>query len=203
MANSPQLDEQWQQIIYKVMTATVGPRPIAWVSSKDRQNHINLAPFSFFNVASVNPPILAFSTINASDQQAKDTANNLRQHPECVFNIFGEPLVNEMNQTCAPLAADEDEFAFAGLAKADMPKVSVPRVAAAPFAFGCVLHDIYSFGEHAGAGQLIMARVVSVYADPEYWDGKHVDMDKLQLVGRMVGDDYVRTADRFALKRPS
>src|SRR5690554_2180956 len=127
--------------IYRLFSGTICPRPIAWVATRDAEGRTNLAPFSFFNVVSVAPPVLGFSPLLNGEGQPKDTLRNLEQVPECVVHISGEVLVEAMNTTSASLPAGEDEFDLAGLVKVAMPGLSVPRVAAAPVAFGCRVRE--------------------------------------------------------------
>lgn len=189
--------------LYRLFSGGIAPRPIAWVSTIDAAGNANLAPFSFFTVASVNPPVLAFSPLRGGEGQTKDTLNNLKDVGECIIHIGGEALSEALNATSASLAADSDEFEHAGLAKTTMPPLTVPRIVGAPLAFGCRLHDIVSFGDQPMAGALILAEVVVIHAAPDIWDGRHVDNDVLRAVGRMAGSDYARTDSLFSLERPS
>ncbi|MBD3896698.1 flavin reductase family protein [Halomonas sp. ML-15] len=189
--------------LYRLFTGSIAPRPIAWVSSADAASTANLAPFSFFNVASVAPPVLVFSPLLNGQAEAKDTLNNLTAVPECVIHIGGEVLAEALNVTSASLAPEQDEFEHAGLAKVAMPPLQVPRIAEAPVAFGCRVRDIMRFGEGPMAGNLVIAEVVAIHADPAVWNGRHVDLDVLKPIGRLAGSDYLRASDRFALSRPT
>lgn len=189
--------------LYRLLSGSVCPRPIAWVSTQDKHGNANLAPFSFFNVASIDPPILAFSPLLDGSAQPKDTLRNLAEVDECVVHIGTEGLVDALNTTSASLPRGEDEFTLAGLEKAAMPGVRVPRIAAAPVAFGCKLVDVVRFGDRPLAGSLVLAQVVAIHIDDALWDGRHVDMEALQPIGRLAGSDYVRITDRFAIERPS
>lgn len=189
-------------VIYRLLSGSICPRPIAWVATQDTHGNTNLAPFSFFNVASVTPPILAFSPLLNGNAQPKDTLHNLSEVAECVVHVGSEALIEALNTTSASLPAGQDEFLLAGLDKAEMPGVSVPRIASAPVAFGCKLYDLIRFGDQPLAGSLVLAQVVSIYMDDAVWDGRHVHIDALKPVGRLAGSDYVRCTDRFALERP-
>ncbi|TDB04274.1 flavin reductase family protein [Halomonas marinisediminis] len=189
--------------IYRLFSGSICPRPIAWVSTLDGQGNANLAPFSFFNVVSVNPPVLGFSPLLDGDANPKDTIRNLEQVGECVVHISGEGLVQEMNATSAGLEHGDDEFIHAGLEKVAMAGVSVPRVAGAPVAFGCRLREIIRFGDQPLAGNLVLAEVVSIHVDDAVWDGRHVSVEGLRPLGRMAGNDYARCSDRFAVERPA
>ncbi|MDX1466688.1 MAG: flavin reductase family protein, partial [Halomonas sp.] len=175
--------------IYRLFSGSICPRPIAWVSTRDAAGNDNLAPFSFFNVVSVNPPVLGFSPLLDGDGNPKDTIRNLGEVAECVVHIGGEGLVEELNATSAGLPRGEDEFSHAGLDKHPMPGVSVPRVAGAPVAFGCRLREIIRFGDQPLAGNLVLAEVVSIHVDDAIWDGRHVDREGLRPIGRMAGSD--------------
>ena len=189
-------------VLYRLLSGSVCPRPIAWVATQDKRGNANLAPFSFFNVASIDPPVLAFSPLLDGSAQPKDTLRNLNEVEECVVHVGTEGLSEALNTTSASLPRGEDEFVLAGLEKAAMPGVSVPRIAAAPVAFGCKLVDVIRFGDRPLAGSLVLVQVVAIHADNSVWDGRHVNMEILQPIGRLAGSDYVRITDRFALERP-
>ena len=189
--------------LYRLFSGSICPRPIAWVSTLDRDGNANLAPFSFFDVVSVNPPVLGFSPILDGDGNPKDTIRNLGQVPECVVHISGEGLVEEMNATSAGLPHHGDEFLHVGLEKVAMPGVSVPRVAGAPVAFGCRLREIMRFGDQPLAGNLVLVEVVSIHVDDAIWNGRHVSAERLRPIGRMAGNDYARTTDQFEVERPA
>ncbi|AZM96857.1 flavin reductase family protein [Vreelandella venusta] len=199
------LDEQPLSagVIYRLLSGSVCPRPIAWVSTQDKDGNTNLAPFSFFNVASVNPPILAFSPLLDGSGRPKDTLRNLTELAECVVHIGNETLIEALNTTSASVPPEQDEFLLAGLEKAEMPGISVPRIAGAPVAFGCKLRDLIRFGDQPLAGSLVLAEIVAMHIDDAIWDGRHINMDMLKPVGRLAGSDYVRISDRFALERPA
>ncbi|WKD27291.1 flavin reductase family protein [Halomonas sp. KG2] len=199
------LDEQPLSagVIYRLLSGSVCPRPIAWVSTQDKNGNTNLAPFSFFNVASVNPPILAFSPLLDGSGLPKDTLRNLTELAECVVHIGNETLIEALNTTSASVPPEQDEFLLAGLEKAEMPGISVPRIAGAPVAFGCKLRDLIRFGDQPLAGSLVLAEIVAIHIDDAIWDGRHINMDVLKPVGRLAGSDYVSISDRFALERPA
>lgn len=190
-------------IIYRLLSGSICPRPIAWVATQDLDGHANLAPFSFFNVASVNPPVLAFSPLLDGNATSKDTVRNLEELPECVVHIGSEALIEALNTTSASLPRNEDEFELAGLEKAPMTGITVPRIAASPVAFGCKLYELIRFGDQPLAGTLVLAQVVSIHIDESLWDGRHVNIDLLKPIGRLAGNDYVRVTDRFAIERPA
>ncbi|SFH81260.1 flavin reductase family protein [Modicisalibacter xianhensis] len=189
--------------VYRLLSGAIAPRPIAWVSTVDAEGNANLAPFSFFNVASVDPPVLAFAPLLDDRAMPKDTVRNLETVRECVVHIGSEDLIEALNATSATLPPDGDEFTHAGLGKAPLGELKPPRIAEAPIAFGCRVRDVLSFGDRPRSGRLVLAEVVAIHADPGVWDGRHVSREALRPVGRLAGADYVRTTDVFALERPS
>nr|WP_245800555.1 flavin reductase family protein [Natrinema saccharevitans] len=122
--------------LYRILSSAVVPRPIAWVSTTDGDGVDNLAPYSFFTVASVDPPVLLFAPVDGADG-FKDTPRNARDTGEFVVNLVTEDLAEAMNETSATLPAAESEFDHAGLERAASSAVDVPRVAGAKVAFEC------------------------------------------------------------------
>jgi len=112
----------------------VGPRPIGWISSRDREDRLNLAPYSFFNAFNYKPPIIGFASIGY-----KDTVRNIEQTGEFAWNLATRPLAGAMNRTSASVPPDTDEFALAGLTPAPSRVIAVPRVAESPVSFECRL----------------------------------------------------------------
>ena len=108
------------------------PRPIGWISTRSAAGAVNLAPYSFFNAFNYVPPIIGFASIGA-----KDTLRNIEETGEFVWNLVTRPLAEQMNQTCAPVGPEVNEFDLAGLASAPSKQVAVPRVALSPVAFEC------------------------------------------------------------------
>lgn len=144
--------------MYPLLTASVAPRPIAWVSTLSTEGVPNLAPYSFFTVACTDPAILSITSVGR-----KDTWRNVVDSGEFVVNIGSESLMEVMNATSAPFAPEVDEFAAVGLTPAASDVVSVPRVAEAPIAFECVRHDVIDLGTSA----MLLGRVVSVSVEDE------------------------------------
>ena len=183
--------------LYRTLAGAVVPRPIAWVSSASDAGVDNLAPFSFFNVVCVDPPLVAFSASDREDG-LKDTPANVREREEFVVNVVTEGLAEAMNATSGTYDEDESEFDAAGVERADSTVVSPPRVADAKVAFECRLYDFLDLG----TSSLVIGEVVYVHvADEVTTDGK-VDTRKLDAVGRLAGNLYCRTDDRFRMERP-
>jgi flavin reductase (DIM6/NTAB) family NADH-FMN oxidoreductase RutF len=144
---------------YGWMISTILPRPIAWVSTMSADGRTNLAPFSFFQGITANPPTLMFVPVNTRDGTKKDTVRNIEEVPEFVVNLVSFALAGQMNQTAAMLPYGESEFAAFGIASAPSTGVRPPRVAAAPVAFECTLDRIIALGEGPLAANIVLGRI--------------------------------------------
>jgi flavin reductase (DIM6/NTAB) family NADH-FMN oxidoreductase RutF len=182
---------------YRLMTATILPRPIAWVTSLAPDGTPNAAPYSFFNMMGSNPPIVAIGAL-ARAGSVKDTATNIRATGDFVVNVVPERLKDAMNLTCVDAPPEVDEIALAGLSAVPSTKVAAPRIGEAPVAFECMLHTLLETGP---SQVLIVGRVVMAHIAESVLDGEErprVDTPGLGLVGRMHGADwYARTSDLF------
>jgi len=189
--------------IYAWMTATIQPRPIAWVSTISPEGRTNLAPFSFFQGITSNPPTLMFVPVNTRDGTKKDTVRNIELVPEFVVNTVNFALAEKMNATAALLPYGESEFDAFGVAPAPSTRVRPPRVAAAPVAFECTLHSIVHIGEGPLAANVVFGNIHLVHVDDSVLgaDGRP-DPARLDLIGRMSGEIYTRTTERFSIVRP-
>lgn len=141
--------------------AIVGPRPIGWISSQDAEGRLNLAPYSFFNAFNYTPPIIGFSSVGR-----KDSLNNIEATGEFCWNLATRPLAEAMNQSCAAVAPEVDEFALSGLTPAASKVVAVPRVLESPVSFECKVTQIIQL---QGADKtlvpswLVLGEVVAVH----------------------------------------
>ncbi len=189
--------------IYRWMISTILPRPIAWVSTISVEGRTNLAPFSFFQGVTSNPPTLMFVPVNKRDGAKKDTLRNIEQVPEFVVNLVSFALAEQMNATAALLPYGESEFEKFGVAATASERVRPLRVAAAPVAFECMLHSIVPIGEGPLAAHVIFGRILVAHVSDAVLgaDGRP-DAGKLDLIGRLGGEFYARTTERFALPRP-
>jgi flavin reductase (DIM6/NTAB) family NADH-FMN oxidoreductase RutF len=188
---------------YGWMISTITPRPIAWVSTISADGKTNLAPFSFFQGVTANPPTLMFVPVNTRDGTKKDTIRNLEQVPECVVNLVSFDLAETMNATSASLPYGESEFEKFGIAAAPSERVRPPRVQEAPVAFECTLQTIFPIGEGPLAANVVFARIVVAHIrDDVLGTNGRPDPARLDLVARLGGESYARTSDRFDLKRP-
>ncbi|MBW8781167.1 MAG: flavin reductase family protein [Verrucomicrobia bacterium] len=188
---------------YNWMVNLITPRPIAWVSTISAEGKTNLAPFSFFNGVTANPPTLLFVPVNTREGLKKDTVRNIEATPEFVVNIVPHTLAAPMNACAALLPYGESEFDAFGITPVPSLRVRPPRVAAAPAAFECALHHIVNVGEGPLAAHIIIGRILCAHVADAVLDARgHVDPAKLDTIGRLGGEDYATTRERFSLKRP-
>jgi flavin reductase (DIM6/NTAB) family NADH-FMN oxidoreductase RutF len=197
--------------MYLLLRDSVMPRPIAWVSTVDAAGCSNLAPYSFFNVCSPDPPVLGFAVGPRSEAPdaklaRKDTLSNVVATGELVINVVPESLAEQMVRTSTDLEPGRSEFEFAGLQPAPSLRVRPPRVAGAPVAFECLLHQVVEIGTH----HWVMARVVHVHVDERVYLGRQkglnhrVDLTRLEALrplGRLGRANYVRLRDIETLMR--
>lgn len=178
--------------LHQYLLGSVSPRPICFASTIDAQGRLNLAPFSFFNVVSANPPVVVFSPNNSGrDGTPKQTYLNAKEVPEVVVNVVSYHMVEQMNVAAAPWAHGVSEFDKAGFTPLASDLVKPMRVAEAPVQLECKVIEIKEFGDGGGSGKLIMAQVVKMHIKTSVLgeDGK-LDPFKMQLVGRMGGAWY-------------
>ena len=188
---------------YKLLTGGVTPRPIAWISSRSSDGVDNLAPYSFFTVASCSPPVLLYTQIMPRTGEHKDTLTNLLQTQQCVVNIVNSQLLEQMNQTSSSLAAAECEFTDANIASCVSYKVAPLSVAEAKVRYECSLREVISVGDGAGSGAMVLLDVLAVYVDDQLWTGDSVSQALLDSVGKMGGNSYSLTQQQQQLERPA
>ncbi len=183
--------------------AIVGPRPIGWISSIGAGGGVNLAPYSFFNAFNYIPPILGFSSTSP-----KDTVRNCRETGEFVWNVCTRPLAEQMNQTCAPVPYEIDEFGLAGLTASPSRLVNVPRVGESPVNFECKVIEIIQLKSHTGVptqGWLVLGEVVAVHIEKRLLIDGIFDTFGAGLVMRAGGPSAyaaVGPEARFDMRRP-
>ena len=185
----------------------IAPRPICLASTVDAAGNINLSPFSFFNMFSTNPPVCVFSPARrVRDNTTKHTLENLHEIPECVINIVNYDMVQQVSLSSVEYAKGINEFTKSGLTMLPSDLVKPPRVAESPVQFECVVNDIISLGETAGAGNLIIAEIKLMHINEAVLgaDGK-IDQLKMDHVARLGGDWYCRvTPDNlFTVAKPN
>ncbi|MGA8836323.1 MAG: flavin reductase family protein [Candidatus Sulfotelmatobacter sp.] len=195
--------------LYGILLNSVAPRPIAWVSTISPSGQHNLAPFSFFNVVCVDPPLLAFAPglrqpkqPEAGRGEAKDTLRNIRETREFVVNIVTYELREAMNLTSGEYEASVNEFELAKLTPEPSKIVRPPRVAESPVSFECKLHQILDFSPAPTSGSLVIGKIVSIHMNDAHIKDGRLDRNSLDLIGRMGGLQYTRTTQRFEMVRP-
>ena len=189
---------------YKLLASVILPRPIAWVVSKDNAGELNAAPFSFFNIVSSDPPLVAISISSAPDRALKDTLANIRERGEFVVNMVPEELAEAMNLTATNAPRGTDETRFAGLDLSPCTLVDVPRIAGSPVALECKLFETLQPG---GATVIVLGRIVYVHVRTSAFEDVsrlHIDPAQMRLIGRMHGGGgYCTTRDLFTIERKS
>ncbi|BDF95109.1 flavin reductase family protein [Pseudoalteromonas sp. KAN5] len=188
--------------VYSQLVGGITPRPIAWVSTLSADGIGNIAPYSFFTVASVNPPVLSVTQVNPADHKNKDTLNNLLATKECVINIVSHQQVEQMNQSCANYSHSVSEFEAANIESTASKRVKPLSVKASKVRYECTLREVITISELPAGGQIMLLDVIGIYvADSVLRDG-YIDPQALSTVGKMGGDYFVQTNDLFSLARP-
>ncbi|RAP19003.1 hypothetical protein C2W64_04302 [Brevibacillus laterosporus] len=186
---------------YKLLIGGIIPRPIAWVTSHNQSGLVNAAPFSYFNVACIDPMMISISVSRKPGQVMKDTARNISEIGEFVINMVDVHNVAFVNETSADFPADQSEVEALKLDVLPSKAVKVPRLALSRIHFECRLHQIVTLGEPA-ASDLIIGEVVHVHIDDDiYFSGK-IDAEKFAPVSRLAGHTYATLGDMFDHPRP-
>ena len=181
---------------HQYLVSAVAPRPIAFVSTVDEHGQPNLAPYSFFNAFSSNPPTVIFSANRrVRNNTTKDTLHNVTVTREAVINMINHDIVYRASLASCEYTADVNEFVKAGLTPLASDLVKPYRVAEAPVQMECIVKDIISLGEHGGAGNLIICEVVRFHVQESVLNAQgKIDQDKIDLMGRMGRSHYVRAS---------
>jgi flavin reductase (DIM6/NTAB) family NADH-FMN oxidoreductase RutF len=192
--------------IQSYLNHAVAPRPICLASTIDKNGNVNLSPFSFFNVFSVNPPVCVFSpSRRVRDNTTKHTLGNIQQVPECVINIVSYDMVQQVSLSSVEYPLGVNEFIKSGLTELPSEMVKPPRVAESPVQFECVVNDIINMGNTPGAGNLIIAEIKVIHIKEDILNAAGIiDQEKIDLVARLGGDWYCRvTGDNlFKVTKP-
>src|ERR1700677_1319346 len=202
-------DHQPRQV-YKLMTGIIVPRPVALVSTVDRNGAANLAPFSFFTGVGSNPPTVLFcpvvrsrSTIADGDPDLrKDTLRNVEETGEFVINVVSETISAAANTTAAEVPPEVDEFVLSGLTPQASDVVRPARVAESPAQMECKLLQVIYTSRDPGAGVVVLGQIVRFHLRKNLVDDFRVDPAGLDAVGRMAGNTWARTHDLIELIRP-
>lgn len=181
--------------LHQFIVGAVAPRPIAFASTIDENGVANIAPYSFFNAFSSNPPVLVFSSNRrVADNGTKDTLHNVEKNQEVVINVVNYSMVRQMALASIGYPSEVSEFDKAGLTKLASETVAPFRIQESPVHFECRVQDIITLGDHGGAGHLIICKVLRLHIDQAVLNGERIDPHKLDLVGRLGRAHYVRAS---------
>ncbi|MBY6037813.1 flavin reductase family protein [Fictibacillus nanhaiensis] len=188
---------------YKVLTGSIIPRPIAFVTTLSTEGVLNAAPFSYFNALTSDPPLIAIS-IGRKDGVKKDTSRNAEALGEFVVHIPDETYIEAVNMTAANLGPEESEVELAQLTPVHSVKVKVPGIAEAKIRMECVVEEIKPLGgtKEKPATDLLIGRVVHYHIKDELYHEGRIDAEKLRPVGRLAGTNYAKIGETFSLERP-
>lgn len=188
--------------IYQLLTNGVVPRPIAWVSTMSKDGTANLAPYSFFSVASVNPPVLTVTAVPARNKLIKDTLQNVMDTGEAVVHVVTEEFADSMNSSCAGLPADTSEFDMFEIETVASQLVAPPSIAGSKVRYECKLREVVEVTPTPGGGMLIMLDVLGVFVDDTVSEGNKINPAKINVLGKLGGNDYSDTSVKAVLDRP-
>jgi len=184
------------------LLSAVGPRPICFASTLDKKGNPNLAPFSFFNVFSSNPPIAVFSPSRSGRTgKHKDTFNNIQEINEVVINLVDFKMVEQMSLASSPYEPKVNEFIKSGFTPIESELIKPFRVKEAPIQMECKVIEVKKLGDNNGAGNLIICKILKMHISDDILDNNQmIDQEKIDLVARMGGDWYCRTDKRSMFK---
>lgn len=191
-----------REAAYRLLTSTIVPRPIAFVTTVDGQGRINAAPFSFFNAVGSEPPTVVLGFEPNADGTQKDTPNNILETGTFVVNLVDMDLAEKMSAASAALPPGESEVEHVGLDTTPSITVAPPRLTASPVAMECRLsHDNLL----SGGGRVILGEVVEFHIRDvliESLDPLRIDLDALDAISRLSGPHYGRIREQFSIQRP-
>lgn len=192
--------------LHGYLLGAIGPRPIAFASTIDKNGNPNLAPFSFFNVFSANPPIVVFSPARSGrNNTTKHTYDNIKEVPEVVINIVTYSMVHQMSLASAEYAKDVNEFVKSGFTQIPSETIKPFRVKESPVQMECKVIEVKELGNQGGAGNLIICEVIKLHIEENILDEKGIiDQQKIDLVARMGGNWYCRAFgdSLFEIEKP-
>ena len=188
--------------IYKLLTGSVIPRPIGWISTIDEIGINNLAPFSYFNIIGDDPPHVMFSTVRGNNTN-KDTLNNVLTNKQFVVNMVTEDLVEQMKATSQTVPAEIDEFKLAGVTPIASTKIQPNRVKESPITFECeMVHHYFIENHKQGGACIVVGRIVIMHIDESVLlDNYKINMETYKPVSRLAGANYSKLGEIFSVKR--
>lgn len=188
---------------YKLLSGSVIPRPIAFVTTKDKSGNVNAAPFSFFNVVNSAPPMVMIST-GRNDGKRKDTSINIEETENFVVHITDDNNVEDVNLTAAPLKKGQSELERTKMSLINSTIVDAPSVEQAKVRMECKLERIIHLGDELEGSDLIIGEVVMFHVDDQvYFEDSKIKATDLNPIGRLSGNDYAHIGEKFTLQRPT
>ncbi|MER6014408.1 flavin reductase family protein [Streptomyces bluensis] len=178
--------------VYRLLTSTVVPRPIAWVSTVSAEGVDNLAPHSFFTISSIAPPILQFTSVGR-----KDSLRNVEATGQFVINLAPEPFLEKINETAADFPREVSEFDAVGVGREPGVRVRAPRVAGSPVALECELHSTLVLGDST----VVFGQVVHIAIDDAVLDQDHPEATRLRPLTRLGKDEWGTLGEVHDLRR--
>ena len=188
--------------LYQYLSAAVTPRPIAFVSTIDANGNKNLSPFSFFNVFSINPPILIFSPVRrVRNNTSKHTLDNVHQIKECVISLVTEEIGQQVSLSSCDFDTETNEFEKAGFTEVKSDLITPSRIKESPINFECKVTDIITLGDKGGSGSLVLCEVLKMHIEEDILDDNNaIDPLKLNIVSRLGSDWYGKTTKESLYK---
>lgn len=188
--------------IYKLLTGSVIPRPIGWISTIDENGINNLAPFSYFNILGDDPPHVMFST-RRDNNTNKDTLNNVLNNKQFVVNMVTEELVEQMNATAQTVPSEVDEFELVGLTPLPSTLIKPNRIKESPITFECeMVHHYFLENHKQGGACIVIGRIVMMHFDESVLlENYKINMETYKPISRLAGSYYSKIGDIFSIKR--
>ena len=187
---------------YRLLNGGIIPRAIAWISTCSKDGIDNLAPFSFFTVASCVPPVLLYTQVTQRNALDKDTLENLISTRECVVNIVNIPLLAKMNKTSASIESNKSEFEYANIDTSDSYKVRPLSVKESPIRYECSLREIIRISDEPAGGTIVLLDVNYIYVRDDLYTNDEINQELVDSVGKMGGNGYTHSGNYVELLRP-
>ena len=191
------------QETHKIMIGSIVPRPIALVSTISNIGQNNIAPFSYFNGVCSKPPTVMFAPARRGwDGEEKDTLINIRENKEFVINVVSKSFGDQMVTCATDYDSNIDEFKISKLSPVKSIKLSCPRLLEAKISFECKLNQIVEIGDGtAGSGFIVIGTIVLFHIDDDIYEDGHINLEKLDPIGRLAGNWYTSINDKFEIIR--
>ncbi len=189
-------------VLYKLLTGIIIPRPIGWISTIDSNGINNLAPFSYFNMVSSDPPCVMFSTRRENNKN-KDTLNNVLQNGQFVVNLVTLEVVEQMNATSEAFPADVDEFIITNLTPIDSVSIQPKRVKESPIHLECeMIHHYFMDNNEGGGACIVIGKIKTIHIDDSIlMENNRINLDVYKPVARLAGSNYSTLGELFSIKR--